>query len=146
MTTKKTIIFASIIILSIFLVLNIPIDYLACSITPVACKVFDVVDDENDLPNDSIEINDVNIELEIAFPNIEVGNMIYLTTANDESGRIFVATREGVIFSIEKDSNNISLFIDIRDKIDQGLPGERGLLGFTFDPNYVNNGYKKIVS
>ena len=141
MTTKKTIIFASIIILSIFLVLNIPVDYLACSITPVACKFFDVIDDENNLPNDSIEINDVNIELEIAFPNIEVGNMIYLTTANDESGRIFVATREGIIFSIEKDSNNISLFIDIRDKIDQGLPGERGLLGFTFDPNYVNNGY-----
>ena len=67
--------------------------------------------------------------------------MVHLTTSNDESGRLFVATREGIIFYIEKDSNNVSLFVDIRDKIDQGLPGERGLLGFTFDPNYVDNGY-----
>ena len=47
MITKKTIIFASIIILSIFLVLNIPVDYLACSITPVACKFFDVMDSKS---------------------------------------------------------------------------------------------------
>ena len=48
---------------------------------------------------------------------------------------------EGIIFYIEEDSNNISLFIDIREKIDQELTGERGLLGFTFDQNYFDNGY-----
>ena len=77
MNSKKKIIIASIIVLSLFLVMNIPVDYLACSITPMACKLFDVVDIEDELSNKSIEVNDVNIELDIAFPEIQVGNMIY---------------------------------------------------------------------
>ena len=141
MNNKKTLIIASILILSIFFILNFPIDYLACSSTTIACRFFDVVKDENSQQDDSTEINDSGVELDIAFPEIEVSNLIYLTTPNDESGRIFVATREGIIFYIEKDSNNISLFIDIREKIDQELTGERGLLGFTFDQNYIDNGY-----
>ena len=141
MNNKKTLVIASIIILSIFFILNFPIDYLACTATTTACRFFDIVKDENFQQNDSTEINDSGVELDIAFPEIEVGNLIYLTTANDESGRIFVATREGIIFYIEEDSNNISLFIDIREKIDQELTGERGLLGFTFDQNYIDNGY-----
>ena len=141
MNNKKTLIIASILILSIFFILNFPIDYLACSATTTACRFFDVVKDEDSQQNDSTEINDSGVELDIAFPEIEVGNLIYLTTANDDSGRIFVATREGIIFYIEEDSNNISLFIDIREKIDQELTGERGLLGFTFDQNYIDNGY-----
>ncbi|NSL77263.1 MAG: PQQ-dependent sugar dehydrogenase [Thaumarchaeota archaeon] len=141
MNNKKTLIIASILILSIFFILNFPIDYLACSATTMACRFFDVVKDENSQQDDSTEINDSGVELDIAFPEIEVSNLIYLTTPNDESGRIFVATREGIIFYIEKDSNNISLFIDIRKKIDQELTGERGLLGFTFDQNYIDNGY-----
>ena len=91
MNTKKTIISISIIIFTIFLFLSIPIDYLACSVIPMACNFFGVIDNENDILNDSIEISDTNIKLEIAFPEIEVGNMVYLTTANDGSGRIFVA-------------------------------------------------------
>ena len=141
MNNKKTLVIASIIILSIFFILNFPIDYLACTVTTTACRFFDIVKDENFQQNDTTEINDSGVELDIAFPEIEVGNLIYLTTPNDESGRIFVATREGIIFYIEKDSNNISLFIDIREKIDQELTGERGLLGFTFDQNYIDNGY-----
>ena len=141
MNNKKTLIIASILILSIFFILNFPIDYLACSATTMACRFFDVVKDENSQQDDSTEINYSGVELDIAFPEIEVSNLIYLTTPNDESGRIFVATREGIIFYIEKDSNNISLFIDIREKIDQELTGERGLLGFTFDQNYIDNGY-----
>ena len=141
MNNKKTLIIASILILSIFFILNFPIDYLACSATTMACRFFDVVKDENSQQDDSTEINDSGVELDIAFPEIEVSNLIYLKTPNDESGRIFVATREGIIFYIEKDSNNISLFIDIREKIDQELTGERGLLGFTFDQNYIDNGY-----
>ena len=141
MNNKKTLIIAIIVILSIFFILNFPIDYLACSVTTTACEFFDIVKDENSQQDDSTEINDSGVELDIAFPEIEVGNLIYLTTPNDESGRIFVATREGIIFYIEKDSNNISLFIDIREKIDQELTGERGLLGFTFDQNYIDNGY-----
>jgi len=141
LNNKKTLIIASILILSIFFILNFPIDYLACSATTMACRFFDVVKDENSQQDDSTEINDSGVELDIAFPEIEVSNLIYLTTPNDESGRIFVATRDGIIFYIEKDSNNISLFIDIREKIDQELTGERGLLGFTFDQNYIDNGY-----
>jgi len=141
LNNKKTLIIASILILSIFFILNFPIDYLACSATTMACRFFDVVKDENSQQDDSTEINDSGVELDIAFPEIEVSNLIYLTTPNDESGRIFVATREGIIFYIEKDSNSISLFIDIREKIDQELTGERGLLGFTFDQNYIDNGY-----
>ena len=87
-------------IFTIFLFVSIPVDYLACSIIPIACNFFGVVDNENDILNDSIESIDVNIKLEIAFPGIEIGNMVYLTTSNDESGRIFVATREGIIFYI----------------------------------------------
>ena len=67
MKPKKTIIFAGIVILSVFLFMNIPVDYLACSIIPMACNFFDVVDDDNQL-NDSIEVNNINIELEVAFP------------------------------------------------------------------------------
>ena len=108
------------VIFSVFFILNFPIDYLACSASTTACRFFDVVKDEDSQQNDSTEINNSGVELDIAFPEIEVGNLIYLTTANDESGRIFVATREGIIFYIEEDSNNISLFIDIRERINWG--------------------------
>ncbi|MBH59401.1 MAG: glucose sorbosone dehydrogenase [Thaumarchaeota archaeon] len=143
MNSKKTIIIIGIFIFSIFLFMNsiIPVDYLTCLIIPATCNFFNVIDNEDHVIDNSVEINDMNIELEIAFSEIQVGNMIYLTTANDGSGRIFIGTREGIIFYIEENSNDIELFIDIRNKIDQGLPGERGLLGFTFDPDYINNGY-----
>ena len=61
MNAKKRIIFVIFIIFTVFLFVSIPIDYLACSIIPMACNFFGIVDNENDVLNDSIEIIDTNI-------------------------------------------------------------------------------------
>lgn len=96
-----------------------------------------IVQNENKLEQSSKEL-----KLEIAFKEIELNNLIYLTHANDKTERIFIVIRDGIILSMENDSEeDLLLFLDIRDRIDQNLSGERGLLGLAFDPNYSNNNY-----
>ena len=51
---------------------------------------------------------------------------------------LFVADKNGVIYSVDSQTGAKSVFLDISSKV--GTDGERGLLGLTFDPNFQSNG------
>jgi glucose/arabinose dehydrogenase len=53
-----------------------------------------------------------------------------------DNERLFVGELEGRVHLLK--NGNVSLFLDITDRVLAG--GERGLLGLTFHPDYVNNG------
>ncbi len=65
-----------------------------------------------------------------------------LTHANDNSGRIFVATQSGMIYVIDKKSSQkAKLFLDIRSKVAPwNKNNEQGLLGMAFHPDFKKNG------
>ena len=82
------------------------------------------------------------VELEPAFPGIELDRMVLLTHAGDDTGRLFVVLQPGRIVVFENDPGveSTHTFLDIRERVsDAG--NEEGLLGLAFDPAYVENGY-----
>ena len=82
------------------------------------------------------------VELEPAFPGIELDRMVLLTYAEDESGRLFVVLQPGriVVFENNPGVESARTFLDVRERVnDSG--NEEGLLGLAFDPAFVENGY-----
>lgn len=66
-----------------------------------------------------------------------------VTHANDNSGRIFVATQRGVLHSFKNDpsAKQTKVFLDISDKVQPWKDdNEEGLLGMAFHPNFRQNG------
>ena len=82
------------------------------------------------------------VELEPAFPGIEFDRMVFLTYAEDESGRLFVVLQPGRIVVFENDPGveSARTFLDIRDQVNDA-GNEEGLLGLAFDPAFVENGH-----
>jgi hypothetical protein len=80
-----------------------------------------------------------------AFPNMpNFTQPIFLTHSGDNTNRIFVAQKNGLILVFPNDStaNSRQTFLNISNKIVTGTGGdERGLLGLAFHPDYANNGY-----
>jgi glucose/arabinose dehydrogenase len=76
-----------------------------------------------------------------AFPNLTFSSPIEMTSPDDETNRIFVASQTGVIhvFPNRADVLSSKVFLNISSRIAAG--GEAGLLGLAFHPNYRNNGY-----
>jgi glucose/arabinose dehydrogenase len=69
---------------------------------------------------------------------------LYLTTAGDGSGRLFVVEQGGRIFVLKDGARIETPFLDVssllsRDVFNGGY-SERGLLGLVFSPDYANNG------
>jgi glucose/arabinose dehydrogenase len=64
---------------------------------------------------------------------------LFLTHANDGSGRIFVVEKGGTIALLENGKRG-TVFLDLRDRI-RASGYEQGLLGLAFHPNYARNGY-----
>jgi glucose/arabinose dehydrogenase len=64
---------------------------------------------------------------------------LFLTHANDGSGRIFVVEKGGTIALLENGKRG-TVFLDIRDRL-RASGYEQGLLGLAFHPNYARNGY-----
>ncbi len=77
-----------------------------------------------------------------AFPNLSFDQPVDLQHAGDNSGRLFVVEKAGIIqvFNNESSTENTSIFLDIRERVDD-RGNEEGLLGLAFHPNYENNGY-----
>ena len=80
---------------------------------------------------------------ELAFPNL--GNFtqpVFLTSAEDGSGRLFVVEQGGSIWSFPNtdaaEPSDRQLFFDLSDQISAG--GEGGLIGLAFDPEFSVNG------
>jgi glucose/arabinose dehydrogenase len=77
-----------------------------------------------------------------AFPNIAaITNPVELTSPNDGTNRIFVASVKGAIhvFANAADVSAKNIFLDITSKVASG--GELGFLGLAFSPDYKTNGY-----
>lgn len=78
-----------------------------------------------------------------AFPSITIpGGAYEMAYPDDDSNRLFVSSKDGRIFVFEnrRDVGTIETFLDIRDRV-HSRASETGLLGFAFDPDYVNNSY-----
>jgi len=68
---------------------------------------------------------------------------VEITFPNDDSGRLFVVDRPGIVRLINSDGTiQEEPFLDITDRVVAISPGydERGLLGMAFHPNFRNNG------
>ncbi len=63
-----------------------------------------------------------------------------LVHAGDNTDRIFVVEKRGVIWVFQDDIKLGEPFLDIRGRIESG-DYERGLLGLAFHPNYAENGF-----
>ena len=64
-------------------------------------------------------------------------NPLYLTSAGDNSGRIFIVEKAGRIISLKNGKSDT--FLDITDRV-RSRETERGLLSVAFHPSFVNNG------
>lgn len=97
---------------------------------------------------------EAGFSFEPIFSNLTFKEPLDIQNPGDGSGRLFVAEKQGLIHVINTDTAAISgtasdisqvqassdVFLDITDRVGYD-DTERGLLGFTFHPDYENNGY-----
>ena len=76
------------------------------------------------------------IELETIASGLS--SPLYVTTAGDGSGRLFIVEQGGRIRILSGDALLATPFLEISDRVRSG--GERGLLGLAFHPSYPANG------
>jgi len=68
---------------------------------------------------------------------------VALAAPDDSSGRIFIVDQVGLIYVLDNEDNFLETpFLDLRNKLVNlnANYDERGLLGMTFHPDYMNNG------
>ncbi|HEX9007072.1 MAG TPA: PQQ-dependent sugar dehydrogenase [Bacteroidota bacterium] len=76
-----------------------------------------------------------------AFPNLKFNLPLFLTSAGDGTGRIFVVQQDGLIKVFPNDSTaaHARTFLDLSQKISSHA-GEEGLLGLAFAPDFRTSG------
>jgi glucose/arabinose dehydrogenase len=81
-------------------------------------------------------------DVEVAFPNLSFDQPVGLYSAGDESNRLFVLERKGVIrvFDSLETVTASSVFLNITEKV-ISAGAEEGLLGLAFHPEFPSNGY-----
>ncbi len=96
------------------------------------------------------------LKVEPAFPNLnwdgwesindrgQVNEMrpVCITHAGDGTNRLFVATQDGMVFSLTPGASQAELFLDLRPQVMHYKKGhnEEGLLGLAFHPQFKENG------
>jgi len=78
------------------------------------------------------------VAIELQPVSSGLSNPLYLTQARDGSGRLFLVEQGGVVKVLAPGTGGPTVFLDISDRVLSGV--ERGLLGFTFHPQYPANG------
>jgi hypothetical protein len=63
---------------------------------------------------------------------------LFVANAGDNSNRLFIVERAGIVRVLQPGGSTPTVFMDIRAKVLSG--GERGLLGLAFHPQYAANG------
>jgi uncharacterized repeat protein (TIGR03806 family) len=76
-----------------------------------------------------------------AFPLLTFQAPVFMTYVPDDSDRLVVLERGGVVHVFPNDPNvtESTPLLTLSDVFDEGV--ETGLLGLTFDPDYTSNGY-----
>lgn len=98
--------------------------------------------DENGAPQTPDPPIDYSYELEVAFTNLTFVQPVDVQNAGDNTDRLFVVERRGVItvFANDQAVASTETFLDISSKVETGNI-EQGLLGLAFHPDYETNGY-----
>ena len=78
-------------------------------------------------------------EMERVFAAFAFDRPVFLTHAGDGTGRVFVVEQAGVIKVIDPGAGTVRTFLDHSNIVNSG-PGEAGLLGLAFHPDYAGNG------
>ena len=81
-----------------------------------------------------------SVTLEDAFPSLSFNQPLLLLQPPADSSTWFVVERTGVVRTFANDPGvgTSTVFVDLSGSIDSG-PGEAGLLGMAFHPDYANN-------
>jgi len=85
----------------------------------------------------------LGIEVEPAFGNLKIRLPVVLTHANDDTGRLWIASQLGVVHVLENQDEvkETKVFLDIEDKVVYDpKENEKGFLGLTFHPHFKKNG------
>ena len=79
------------------------------------------------------------VGLENAFPKLRFNRPVHLTHAGDD--RVFVVEQNGIVYVFQNDveTSTAKVFLDISDRVSR-KGNEEGLIGFTFHPDFKNNG------
>ena len=84
----------------------------------------------------------MDVQLELAYPDVSTERPIQITSVPDDSGRIFLVLQEGKILVLPRNiqSSSFETLIDLTplNLIDNAF--EEGLLGFVLHPDFSNNG------
>lgn len=107
----------------------------AIILTAVSAQAQDVVTQLSNPPSPS------SIRLEEIATGLD--KPIYLTSAGDDSGRLFILEQAGIIRLIKNGVLQSTPFLDITGRVNQDIRGgysERGLLGLAFHPQFAENG------
>ena len=64
---------------------------------------------------------------------------VFVTHANDGSGRLFVVEKQGTIRIVQNGQLLPGIFLDIQDRVSNS--GEAGFLSVAFPPDYAQSGY-----
>lgn len=104
-----------------------------------------VEDDEISDPTDDTTddgVDNLDVMLVDAFPNLTFERPLDFQSPNDGSGRVFVVEQGGTIkvFQNDESSTLATTFLDISGNIGT-TANEQGLLGMAFHPNFDSNGY-----
>src|SRR5262245_54261573 len=89
--------------------------------------------------DDSISLSSGDISLVRVFSGVALDSPIAFTTAPGDDRHYYVVLQDGRVLALDRETGGSTLFLDIRDRVDQG-GGEKGLLGLAFDPGYASNG------
>jgi len=84
----------------------------------------------------AVALRDLTVTLERVARGFE--EPLYVTDANDGSGRLFVVEQGGRVRVVRNGRVSARSFLDVSDRITSG--GERGLLGMAFSPDYAQTG------
>lgn len=94
--------------------------------------------------NPKLETQALPADIEMAFPNLEIGRPILIHHAGDGSGRLFIASQYGVLYTIDPTDREVSepkVFFDFSEAVTyKDRENEEGLLGMAFHPQFKSNG------
>ncbi|MCS7020312.1 MAG: PQQ-dependent sugar dehydrogenase [Gemmataceae bacterium] len=109
------------------------------------------------VPNEPVDETPLALRVEVAFPQLQISGWtpetpdgrpnplrpIVLTHAGDGSGRLYLATQQGVVHAFPNDPKAIrtEIVLDIQDRVQyDDRTNEEGLLGLAFHPRFAENG------